>query len=291
MLHVSRIFRTAPLLAAAAFSLHAARASAQEETGLAACGNIDVSAQAECEVIAEGGCVAQCEPVRFEAACEGQCEGQCTASADVDCKGTCEGSCQGECEIDPGAFDCAAECKGSCEGDCQAACGGTDGGAECQASCKGRCEGECDAECEVVPPEADCQAKCGARCEGTCTAAANAQCEGQCTGDCKAELEGGCEAQCQAPEGALFCDGQYVDSGDNLAECVAALEAALDIEIEGSATGQSSCEGNACAAEGQASCSCTTVPVTSGSFAPIALGLGLVALLGNRRRSRRSRGA
>ena len=40
--------------------------------GLDACGNIDVSASAQCELVTSGGCVAMCEPLAFEAACAGQ---------------------------------------------------------------------------------------------------------------------------------------------------------------------------------------------------------------------------
>ena len=35
--------------------------------GLADCGNIDVSAQAQCKVEVKGGCTAKCEAVSFEA--------------------------------------------------------------------------------------------------------------------------------------------------------------------------------------------------------------------------------
>jgi hypothetical protein len=36
--------------------------------GIEPCGGIEVSASAQCEVLVEGGCVAQCEPIRFLAA-------------------------------------------------------------------------------------------------------------------------------------------------------------------------------------------------------------------------------
>jgi hypothetical protein len=39
------------------------------EAGIEACGDIHVEAEAQCEVEVEGGCVAHCEPVRFEASC------------------------------------------------------------------------------------------------------------------------------------------------------------------------------------------------------------------------------
>ncbi len=60
-------------------------------------------------------------------------------------------------------------------------------------------------------------------------------------------------AECSTEEGALFCDGNYVDHGGNLAECVDSLRGLLNIMVSGSA----SCEGNSCMAEGSISCDCT----------------------------------
>ena len=45
---------------------------------------------------------------------------------------------------------------------------------------------------------------------------------------CEYELEADCEASCEA-EGALFCDGEYVRSGAELGDCIAAL-AAIGLE-------------------------------------------------------------
>jgi hypothetical protein len=105
--------------------------------------------------------------------------------------------------------------------------------------------------------------------------------------DCKATAKGGCEARCDEPEGALFCDGQYVDHGGNLAECKAALKAALDIEVEGSASGSSECSDGSCEAEGEASASCSLAPARTASDSQWWLLLGLVGgaiSLGRRRR-------
>ena len=57
------------------------------------------------------------------------------------------------------------------------------------------------------------------------------------------DIKGGCEADCKTEEGALFCDSQYVDHGDNLNECINALEAVLTTDVEGYASGSASCEG------------------------------------------------
>ena len=98
-----------------------------------------------------------------------------------------------------------------------------------------------------------------------------------CHVSCTAELSGGCEVQCQSPDGALFCDGQYVDHGGNLEECIAALNAFLDIEVSGSA----SCSGNSCEAEASASCSAAPAQPLDDDLAPwltLAFAAGLVGL-------------
>jgi MYXO-CTERM domain-containing protein len=259
--------------------------------GLEACGNINVSAQAKCEVKAQGGCTVQCEPIRFEAACsarlETSCRGQCNASADVSCEGSCTGSCKGQCDVDPGSLDCSANCKGTCEADCSGKCSASNNQGECQASCKATCGGSCDAQCTGTPPTATCEAKCQASCKGSCSGKANIDCQVQCQSSgyasCKAELEGGCKGKCTQPEGALFCDGQYVDTGNNLKNCIDALEAALHIEVSGKAE----CSGNQCNAEGTASASCATAPEGGPLHAGfLAAGLGVLgaALLRRRRR-------
>lgn len=256
------------------------------QAGLEACNNIDVRANATCKVETSGGCVAQCEPTRFEAACAGkltaQCDGECTASADVDCKGSCQGSCVGQCQADPGSFDCTGSCRASCGADCDAQCSGQASGNTASGSCKAKCEANCGAKCEAqctgTPPEATCEGKCQASCDGSCRAKASAKCQIDCQakleGSCKAELEGGCKAKCQQPEGALFCDGQYVDTGNNLQECIDALKRTYNIQVQGSASGQ--CSGNQCTGEAEGSVSCAASPRTP----PVLPGLALFAMVG-----------
>jgi hypothetical protein len=76
---------------------------------------------------------------------------------------------------------------------------------------------------------------------------------------CRTRVEGGCEVACTEPDGALFCDGQYVDHGGNLQECIDALRAAYDIEVTASGSATSDCADNRCegSAEGSASASCS----------------------------------
>ena len=246
--------------------------------GLDACGDIFVDAGANCEVLVEGGCRAQCEPFAFNASCavEGAlgCSGSCDIEADVGCTGSCEGSCQAECEADPGSFDCRASCEGNCSADCSARCSASNDRAECEASCEATCGLECEASCDIDAPSVDCEAQCQACCTGECRADINMDCQIDCQADlyvdCKAELEGGCEAQCERPQGALFCDGQFINVA-SIDDCIDALRDLLNIEVEFEASASFSAS----------FCTISDDPVRGGGA---LLGFGLLCLLATVRR-------
>ena len=286
-------------LALAGLSLSAAlldagrgRAHAQD---LADCGNIYVEASATCELDPPSiDCDVACQPIHLEAACAGEaylkCEGGCDANIDVGCSGKCEATCDAMCNADPGEFDCQAYCQADCSGSCQASCQSSANKSECEASCKGSCTGDCDASCRVRPPKVECKADCKASCTGSCHAKANVDCQVKCQSkfyvDCKARLTGGCQGQCTSQEGALFCEGNYVDTNNNLDSCVEALRQKLDVQVEGYSEGM--CANGTCAGEAGGSASCSALPGTRGS--PSAwLSLGLMAGVGivfaRRRRS------
>ena len=282
-------------LAAGALGLALVLAPKPAFAGIEACGNIDVKADAKCKVEVKGGCTAQCEPVRFEAACaakfEASCSGKCNATIQSSCTSTCNGSCQGNCTANPPAFECKGSCVADCEGSCSAACQGKANGSECQASCKASCSGRCDASCKGTPGSASCEGKCSACCSGSCTAKANIDCNVKCQAEtyvsCKGDLSGGCKVQCENPNGALFCDGNYVDTGNNLSNCINALNAVLKLRVD--VSGSASCSGNTCEAEGTASIgACSASPVSPASrplgAAGAVLGLGALAFLVRRRR-------
>jgi hypothetical protein len=85
--------------------------------------------------------------------------------------------------------------------------------------------------------------------------------QGQGYATCEATVQGSCEADCKKPDGALFCDGEYVDHNGTVDECIAALQKALPtINVDVSARGSSSCAANSCQAEGSASASCAFAP-------------------------------
>ncbi len=273
----------ASISAAAVLTLTAAHARAAD---LSSCGNIDVQANANCTLETSGGCEAQCTPLNVTAACSAQlqssCSGSCTATADASCTTSCEGTCEGSCSANPGTFDCDADCHGTCEGSCSGQCSSASDQTQCVAECKANCNGTCQAKCSGTPPSATCQAKCQASCGGSCTAEVNASCSIQCQSqgeaNCEAQVTGGCKAQCEQPKGALFCDGQYVDTGNNLQNCIDALKALFNIQVSGSA--DASCDGGSCSAEaeGKASSSCAATPGEAPAGGTLAFaGLGLVA--------------
>jgi hypothetical protein len=270
--------------------------------GLEACGNINVKADAKCEVQVEGGCTAKCTPVSFQAACEGQavvkCDGECKGSIEASCTTSCKADCTASCTADPGSYDCTGKCEGSCGADCDAQCagqasGGTASGS-CKASCQANCNAKCSASCTGTPPSATCDAKCSASCSGKCQAKATGSCQVACQANfddvkCKADLKGGCDVQCKDPDGAIFCDGQYVDSGGNLAKCADALNAILNLKFE--ASGSAECSNGQCTAEGSASASaCSTTSEGQGHTPPVAPGVIVLGAIGAAiaRRFRRS---
>lgn len=263
-------------------------ASAQD---LSACGNMYVSAEAECTYVPEQECVAQCTPVHLEAACAADlsvdCDGQCNLQAQASCTATCSGECMADCMVEPAKLDCSANCQASCGADCEASCK-SKGGTHCEASCKASCSGSCNAKCDVVPPSATCQAKCEASCSGSCEADANFDCQVDCQADgyvdCQAELKGGCEVECKEnPDGGLFCDGQFVKS-PSVNECLAALEAVLDVEVVTYAEGSGSCVNGTCMSEGKAGVSCSALPTGGASSGLLAGVFGLGAVFVWRRR-------
>lgn len=284
------------VLCAACIGWQAQPARAQ---GIEACGNIQLEAHADCEVIPPGvDCKAMCKPVAVRAQCDVQIAANCRASCDklpsVDCSADCSASCSADCDkLDPGSFDCQGACGADCEGRCSADCGTSDDRAACEASCSGSCKASCNASCEGTPPMIDCEAGCEASCQGSCEVDANVDCQAQCQGDaradCEAELQGGCDVACKSHDGALFCDGQYVDYGDNLQTCIDALKAALHAHVMGEAEAQSSCSGNSCetSARAKVNSNCAvSIPASGRSGSLSAIIFGLLGLSCLRRRSR-----
>lgn len=290
-------------LAATGLCLALSAWSGNANAGFSSCGNIDVEANAECQVEVQGGCTAHCEPPQLELACSAQlqvdCQGECKAEADVSCTGSCDvKGCEAKCNVDPGSFDCSAQCQVDADAHCSAECKGEASGSqahgECVASCKSSISAECDASCEGTPPTANCKARCEATCEGSCTGQARAKCQVACQADgyakCEGDLQVKCEGECKTTKGALFCDGQYIDHGGNLQDCINSLngwlKANVDVQAQGMASGE--CSGNTCKAEaeGEASASCATVPGGPAGTGVLLFGMVMAgSAIARRRRS------
>jgi hypothetical protein len=275
-------------LCAGLFSLSHATARAD----LSACGAVDVKAQAECQIVPPSvECKAMCTPITVKAACSAKLAASCSGECDlpsVECQASCQAGCNVDCMVDPGKFDCAVDCRGTCNGECEASCGAKSDKAGCMASCSGACSVSCDKRCDVELPSASCDAECKASCQGSCDVDTNLDCQIDCQAKgyarCEVDVTGGCMARCDAQQGALFCDGQFVDTGDKLQECVAALKAILNARVMGSADGSSSCEGDTCMAEGRASvssdCSVSNVGERAASRNLLLGALGLLGGIG-----------
>ncbi len=272
------------LLATAALSgplLVADNASAK--TVAEACGAFDFSGNASCELKTSGGCDVACTPVNFQVQCAADlyetCSGMCNASANVDCMGTCQAQCKTDCMANA-QFDCEGSCNTQCNSSCSGKCTTAMNQSECNASCNSTCSGECSANCSGTA-SADCNGKCSGCCTGSCKASANFDCQISCQGGayakCEANMQGGCKAQCTSPQGAIFCNGQYVNTS-SIDDCAAALAAELNIKV----TGYASCSGNTCKAGGSVSCAAAPVDASGdrggfgyGMVAVMATGVGL----------------
>jgi hypothetical protein len=82
----------------------------------------------------------------------------------------------------------------------------------------------------------------------------------------------------QSKEGALFCDGNFVDTGDKLQDCVDGLKAVLDVHVMAQGTSSSSCTGDACMASAKGKVSSNCAVSRLGERASAAPGLALLVL-------------
>lgn len=257
---------------------------------LSDCGDISLEAQAECTVVPPtAGCEVMCTPISVRAACSAKLAASCEASCDqlpsVACSGRCVADCTGQCTVDPGKFDCEAACRGDCNGQCEAKCQANSDKAGCMAECSGACGVSCRSSCDVNLPSADCEGKCEAGCEGSCKVDTNFDCQASCQSKgyakCEADVQGSCKARCKAEEGALFCDGQFVDNGDNLDMCIAALKAAFNarVTVTAESEGESGCDGGTCEAKGAARVSSDCSSTRPGSPANIWALFALVSAM------------
>lgn len=206
--------------------------------GLSACGNISVGLSAQCEVQPPGvSCETMCAAPRMEVSCAADltvsCAPQCTQTVEEQLVTVCSNNCVTQCEANPGSFSCSGTCGANCAADCQTQCGTS---SQCLASCKASCSFYCDGGCKVVLPSMTCQEKCAPSCHSQVEAKVKTQCQLQCQAKeivtCQEKMVQDCKTQCRLQEGALFCDGQFVDADNNLQDCIDALKN-LKITVKG----------------------------------------------------------
>jgi hypothetical protein len=176
----------------------------------------------------------------------------------------------------PAAIDCEGDCTSNCDDGCMTVCSDT----ACQDDCRNDCTNRCQVSCSVKPPS--CTASCQESCNASCTVQANINCHEMCT----VSLQGGCNTQCEQPQGALFCNGQYVDiSASDFAACEAYL-ASQGLQVTTSTT----CSAAGCTTTvGGLTCSASPAlgavdeRLGAGAVAGLMMGLGLFVARRRRR--------
>jgi hypothetical protein len=267
--------------AAFAFAVPMLLSAPAQAADLSACSNIQIGGSAKCEVKVSGGCDVQCTPFNASLSCHAKLQGMCNATL-PQCSIDCEAGCKGECNVNPGSFDCQAKCEAQVNVDCSGKCASSANKAQCDASCRATAKGECGAKCNVVPPSANCDVKCKAKCEGGCNGKARLDCQIQAQAGCVAMVEGGCKAQCKQPEGAVFCDGQFIETS-SVQKCMSQLESLFKFH----ASLDASCSGNTCEASASVGCSAApTAPTGMASWFGLGASVAGIALVAARRRRR-----
>jgi hypothetical protein len=248
------------LASIALFAVLSAPAIARADDGGTPCGNFNFASGISCKIEVSGGCMADCTTLKFEAGCSGGC----SVTANQTCVNDCGTKCVAMC--DPAALDCFTGCHGECDQPTTAECMQKQPSADCVTQAKAQCDVHCKDACQVPPT--NCQEHCTKCCTGSCTTQVNFDCDFQCF----ASLQGGCTAQCTAPQGAIFCNGQYVHASDVQA-CVTYL-ATQGINVDVSARGSATCDLNGCKGVGSASgAGCMMSPGSNaGLFGGVAWG-------------------
>jgi len=245
----------APALALA-FTLASPRAHANDG-GANPCGNFDFSAGINCKIEVSGGCTADCSLLKEELACAGGC----SVTADTMCVNNCGTQCVAMC--DPAHLDCFTGCHGECDGPTTQTCMQMNPQADCVNQAKAQCDVHCNDSCKIPP--SNCQEHCNKCCTGSCTTQVNFMCDFSCF----ANVHGNCSVQCSKPDGAIFCNGSYVNASD-IQACISYL-ATQGIMVDVSA--RASCDLSGCHGV-------SNIPGASGCAASPGTNVGLGAWAG-----------
>jgi hypothetical protein len=239
------------------------------------CGKFDFSSGLSCRIEVSGGCTANCSPLSFEAACTGGCTSMTTTT----CVDTCGTTCVAMCN--PQLLDCFAGCHAECDQPTVDQCRQSHPTDDCTTTARAQCDIHCKDSCQVPPN--NCQEHCTKCCTGSC----NTQTNFDCDFSCFAQVQGGCDVQCQRPEGAIFCNGQYVYASDVTA-CIAYL-ATRGIQVDVSARASAQCDLSGCHGTGASvsGCSAGGALDPTAAVAPFGLAFFLAMTAAARWRRRR----
>ncbi|MDB4989965.1 MAG: uncharacterized protein JWN04_5143 [Myxococcaceae bacterium] len=237
MIRISAV-RGSMVLGSMLLSLGAATARAE----LTECGGIYLSSDSKCEYRKQQECTTTCMPETVQTSCVAKvykgCETSCNVSSSSTCTSGCSASCTTDCQTQaatPTPKDCMGLCVSGCQDDCKQ---GGEHGACCSHNCSERCEHECKGMPAPVAQPAQCGTTCTNACAGSCTAQANTDCQIACQDqmytECQTEEIQVCQTTCMDGDGAIFCDGQYVDADDRTS-CAKQLKSDLKIDVAVSA--------------------------------------------------------
>lgn len=279
-------------LAAASFALLLG-SGGPARAGIEECNNLRLEDVGHCTLEGDLQCDASCEDLGvYKKACATKlttvCHEECTLEANPTCTDSCTEQCSADCDLGVNVIcthNCFGECTESCDFDCELA----DDVEQCHASCEANCDAECDIKCKPLV-SGSCYKHCIECCGGSCTAQANMNCQTSCQErefeSCEYEFKADCQASCTG-SGSLFCDGEYVLSGQQIPECAMALVergvAGLDLDAVGSIDvqdGVTSARG-----EARASCSLSNLSGSAGGSGALGLGVALALWAVRRRRS------
>jgi hypothetical protein len=267
---------TSILVALAVAFLLAGTARAQDAS--TPCGKFDFSGGLSCKIEVSGGCTANCSPLNFEAACTGGCTATTTTS---NCTDNCGTTCVAMCN--PQLLDCFAGCHSECDQPTVDQCRQSHPTDDCATTARAQCDIHCKDSCAVPP--SNCQEHCTKCCRGSCDTQTNFECDFSCF----ARVQGGCDVQCQRPEGAIFCNGQYVYASDVQACSAYLATQGLQVDVSARASGQ--CDLNGCHGIGDASvsgCSAAGALNQTAAVGPFAVGLLLAMTAAARWRRRQA---
>jgi MYXO-CTERM domain-containing protein len=211
---------------------------------LDACGGIWLTAEGagSCEVVPKMTCEQRCEPATVERVCASrlyeQCAPQCDVSIETECSTECEQSCADQC-TSTSTIECSAFCMTDCQATVSETCNGDAAHGECGSSGSACCSAHCEAGCTATN-ETECMPVCSTACESSCGGRANVDCQVECQQaeytTCSDQVVQECHDECNTTGAAIFCDGNFLATGGDLAACADQLNAnfgiSLDVDID-----------------------------------------------------------